>query len=133
MPKKKEFAFGEIVKVKDRKNGDPTKFQKFVREVDRRMYQFNAGIYFELTDGEGTFGMYKPSRILPLSKADKKFLGIDQPTQPVDPIISVLIDYGDTDGAHHKQYAIDRALRFIMGEDYAEFAGKNPDWDTGIP
>lgn len=49
----------------------------------------------------------------------------------------VLLNYGQIDGAHHKAWVIDQALRHLAGAAYEELieAYKNDgeyDWDEGI-
>lgn len=60
----------------------------------------------------------------------------------IDDAISVIMNKGCHDGGHHKQYALDQALRILAGERYDEIvreweAGedgpKTYEWGTGIP
>lgn len=55
--------------------------------------------------------------------------------------LDVLTRYGQTDGAHHKTWVIDQAVRALTGDGYAEHVRKACDgedgpgtyrWDTGI-
>ena len=48
-------------------------------------------------------------------------------------IASVLINGLTTDGAHHKQYALDRALMRIFDDAFYEDAKKEFKWEEGIP
>ena len=47
-------------------------------------------------------------------------------------LIDILIDVGSIDGSHHKQWAIDQALRVLMGKDYETTIGLSYDWDKGV-
>lgn len=66
---------------------------------------------------------------------------IDGFDEPLKSALNVLASYGQEDGAHHKTWCIDQAVRAILGPDYDEFVrayqtGEDgPDsyeWDTGI-
>jgi len=55
--------------------------------------------------------------------------------------LRVLLDYGQTDGAHHKQWVIDQALRYLSGSYYNELikaycdgedGPETYEWDEGI-
>lgn len=53
--------------------------------------------------------------------------------------IKLITDYGDFDGAHHKQWVLTTALKILMGEaKYAEWLAEYNsseeyfDWDEGI-
>lgn len=52
--------------------------------------------------------------------------------------VEVISSFGSIDGAHHKQWVIDQALRHLLGDEYAEWvANRNADkdyepWDVGI-
>ena len=55
--------------------------------------------------------------------------------------IEVLTDGIFTDGGHHKQWALDQALRFLLGDKYDKYREKECDgeygpnsyeWDQGI-
>jgi len=58
-------------------------------------------------------------------------------------IIQFILESGQHDGAHHKQWVLDQVLRMLAQQDYADcirsaFADDDdPDgtdyWDTGIP
>lgn len=54
----------------------------------------------------------------------------------------IILEHGGYDGAHHKQYALDQALRALTGDEYHELIAKfragadGPDtytWDEGVP
>ena len=47
-------------------------------------------------------------------------------------VIAILIEAGSIDGAHHKQWAIDQALRMLIGADYETTFGLSDYWDKGI-
>ena len=50
--------------------------------------------------------------------------------------INLLEDLSGFDGAHHKQYAIDQAIRLLLededGLNYKRWRESRPDWDEGI-
>lgn len=55
--------------------------------------------------------------------------------------LAVLLDYGQTDGAHHKAWVIDQAVRALAGDDYAALIAEHKsgedgpetyEWDVGI-
>lgn len=55
--------------------------------------------------------------------------------------LRVLLDYGQIDGAHHKAWVIDQAVRYLSGSYYDELIKANCDgedgpetyeWDIGI-
>jgi hypothetical protein len=56
----------------------------------------------------------------------------------INEAIDVIFRWGPFDGAHHKQWALDQALRALLGDDYAaRVARENEDdeyepWDEGI-
>lgn len=59
----------------------------------------------------------------------------------IESALDVLTRYGQTDGAHHKTWVIDQAVRALTGDGYAEHIRKacdgedGPDtygWDVGI-
>ena len=69
------------------------------------------------------------------------------PVQPIgnaeriDKAIQISLDYGQIDGAHHKQWVIDQVLRMLAGQTYATIIEEyrngidGPDtyeWDEGI-
>lgn len=71
---------------------------------------------------------------------------LDQSTlqERVDEAIEVILYNGCADGSHHKQHALDKALKILAGERYAglvkefeEGDSNDPDdyyeWETGIP
>lgn len=54
---------------------------------------------------------------------------------------ALLIDYGQTDGAHHLRWVVDQAVRILAGPDYdrliAEYCDgedgpETYEWDTGV-
>lgn len=56
--------------------------------------------------------------------------------------LRILIRYGGIDGAHHKMWAIDQAVRALAGEFYdeliaaangGEYGPETYEWDVGIP
>ncbi len=52
-------------------------------------------------------------------------------------IAATIIDYGDIDGAHHKQWVLDQCLKLAAGEAYTMMTAVYLDltgreWDTGI-
>lgn len=65
----------------------------------------------------------------------------DLSKENVESALRILLDYGQTDGAHHKLWVIDQAVRRIAGSYYDKLisAHKNGEsgpntyeWDTGI-
>jgi hypothetical protein len=54
----------------------------------------------------------------------------------VDDILTLIEEYGDIDGSHHKQWVLDQILRLVTSdydqwvEDYER--GDEYKWDTGI-
>ena len=62
-------------------------------------------------------------------------------TERVTKTIEVIANYGGIDGGHHKQWVLDQAMRFLLGDDYNAWISvyccgeDGPDtyeWDTGI-
>ena len=51
--------------------------------------------------------------------------------QDKEHLIDLLIEVGGIEGAHHKQWALDQALRVLMGESY-EYLHLVQEWDQGI-
>lgn len=58
-----------------------------------------------------------------------------------DKAIKLALDYGQTDGAHHKTWVIDQILRILTGDEYEELiisycnGDDGPEtygWDEGI-
>lgn len=57
------------------------------------------------------------------------------PKEKIDEAITVAVEYGSCDGAHHKMWVIDQMLRALMGPtEYAEYCkdceetyGEKPD------
>lgn len=56
-------------------------------------------------------------------------------------VVDILLQYGDVDGAHHKMWVIDQAVRKIAGEhydeviyaaNYGEDGANTYNWDEGI-
>jgi hypothetical protein len=50
-------------------------------------------------------------------------------------IQELLEQYGDLDGAHHKQWVLDQIARVVLGDEYDEWAAASEDadaWDTGV-
>jgi hypothetical protein len=47
-------------------------------------------------------------------------------------ITAVLIDGLTTDGAHHKQWALEEALRIIAQDEFAVLKA-SLEWDDGVP
>ena len=65
----------------------------------------------------------------------------DNEKNAVGKALEILLDYGGIDGAHHKQWTIDQAVRALTGDDYEETirqwsAGEDGPhtywWDPGI-
>jgi hypothetical protein len=59
-------------------------------------------------------------------------------TGDAEKALRILIDHGMTDGAHHKQWVIDQAIRALSGAYYNDLIevykeGDTYDWDEGIP
>jgi hypothetical protein len=57
-------------------------------------------------------------------------------------VLDLLVRYGQTDGAHHKAWVIDQAVRLLSGEHYAALIAAAKDgedgpetygWEEGIP
>ena len=44
-------------------------------------------------------------------------------------LIDMLLEVGGIYGAHHKQWAIDQALRVLMGADYRAWMATSDNWD----
>ena len=55
---------------------------------------------------------------------------------PAQRACALALNFGDIDGAHHKQWVIDQMLRILAGNAYhhiiATYQAKGYDWDTGI-
>lgn len=52
-------------------------------------------------------------------------------------IAAMIIDIGDTDGAHHKQWVLDQCLKLAAGEAYTTMTAiyfdlTGQEWDRGI-
>lgn len=54
-------------------------------------------------------------------------------TAHLDKITAALLHGLTTDGAHHKQYALEEALRLLTGDEFAEKAYREFQWERGIP
>ena len=71
-----------------------------------------------------------------MNKADSTLIkSIGQTFREMDKVydaVEIAIDYGQYDGAHHKQWVIDQMLRKLLDDKYYEVIEKVPDWDTGI-
>ncbi len=56
----------------------------------------------------------------------------------LDRIETMILSYGEIDGAHHKMWVLDQVMRIVWGDEYdAKMADFNSDpgydnWDTGI-
>lgn len=54
--------------------------------------------------------------------------------------ITIALEYGQIDGAHHKMWVIDQMIRALTGDNYEDFIkkyyidedGGTSDWDCGI-
>ena len=51
----------------------------------------------------------------------------------LDAAVEELIHALTTDGAHHKQYDIEQALRLICGDDWTNRAKTSFRWKEGVP
>jgi len=64
------------------------------------------------------------------------------PKEGIAAAVSVIEEYGMTDGAHHKQWILDQVLRAILGaKGYDKWlstynataqSGEWPEWDQGV-
>ena len=54
-------------------------------------------------------------------------------SKELDKALVVLIEGLQTDGAHHKQWAMEQALAFICGNDWLEKARAEFQWEEGMP
>ncbi len=59
----------------------------------------------------------------------------------IEKAMSFIVEYGGIDGAHHKDWVLDQAIRILAGEEYKEIVRlaklgvDGPDtysWDVGI-
>lgn len=56
----------------------------------------------------------------------------------IEKAIDTILEWGEIDGDHHKQWTMDQALRILLGDNYdkrMEEFNKDPEydpWDTGI-
>lgn len=52
-------------------------------------------------------------------------------------IVSLIDTYGNIDGAHHKQWVLDKCMRIALRHRYSEWVRQRKeegyDWDEGIP
>ena len=62
----------------------------------------------------------------------KDLMGANAYSKELDKALVVLIEGLQTDGAHHKQWAMERALAFICGDDWLEKARAEFQWEEGI-
>lgn len=50
--------------------------------------------------------------------------------------ISIAVDYGQIDGAHHKMWVIDQMVRALAGDAYegiiSDYEKQDDEWDEGI-
>jgi len=53
-------------------------------------------------------------------------------SKELDKALVVLIEGLQTDGAHHKQWAMEQALAFICGDGWLEKARAEFQWEEGI-
>ena len=51
----------------------------------------------------------------------------------LDDITNTLINGLITDGAHHKQWYLERALQLLAGDDFYKDAETEFEWEEGIP
>jgi len=59
-------------------------------------------------------------------------LGLTQ-QQHFDGIVKILLNGLMTDGAHHKQYVLESALRLICEDSWVDEAKEELEWEDGIP
>lgn len=57
----------------------------------------------------------------------------DPVSKHLDRVVVHLLAGLTTDGAHHKQYYLEQALRTLCTDDYVKQAKDNFGWDDGIP
>jgi len=74
--------------------------------------------------------------LLCLSNEDYAFRQIVEEPD-VKGAINLILDFGQTDGAHHKAWVLDQVLRALTGVKYQQVIGKfcdngEYDWDEGI-
>lgn len=50
----------------------------------------------------------------------------------IDRAIILIAEYGDIDGAHHKQWLIDQVLRALLTDEEYEAISTGTNWDQGI-
>lgn len=64
------------------------------------------------------------------------------PEARIEKALDVILQYGGIDGAHHKAWVLDQAVRALTGDEYNAWvqqacAGEQGpdtyDWDVGIP
>lgn len=46
--------------------------------------------------------------------------------------VNLLEDLSSFDGSHHKQYAIDQAIRLLLKDKYGRWKDARSDWDCGV-
>ena len=59
------------------------------------------------------------------------------PDERIEEAIAAITQHGGVDGAHHKQWALDQALRALMGEEryrqwIADSEAEGYEWEEGI-
>lgn len=47
----------------------------------------------------------------------------------IDEAVSLILELGDTDGGHHKQWVLDQVLRILLDDKYAETIEEYNMWD----
>jgi len=56
-----------------------------------------------------------------------------QLSESLDKAVACLLNGLNTDGAHHKQYEMEAALRLICGDKWTDQAQAEFQWEDGIP
>lgn len=69
--------------------------------------------------------------------SDEEMLAALEAGNIAERALAVLIRYGQEDGAHHKMWAIDQAVRILAGSEYQNILAiykqdGEYDWDEGI-
>jgi hypothetical protein len=58
------------------------------------------------------------------------------PQERIDAAMAVIVDFGDIDGAHHKQWVIDNIARCLLDHEYEAWVDAMSEsdmpWDEGI-
>jgi len=72
-----------------------------------------------------------------MKEMSKDYLESKRHGSPLERVAAFIVNHGDIDGAHHKQWVLDQALRLAAGEGYSMFTMVYLDltgveWDTGI-